>query len=43
MPKYALIHNYIGGITCLLCHLLHFRRLLGHFVEPTLYTVLYII
>ena len=34
--KYALIHN-IGGRSCLLCHLLHFRRFSGHFVEPTLY------
>ena len=35
MPKYALIQN-IGGLTCLLCHLLHFRRFSGHFVEPGL-------
>ena len=38
MPKYALIHN-IGGLTCLLCHLLHFRRFSGHFVEPGLYCI----
>jgi hypothetical protein len=36
MPKYALIQN-IGGLTCLLCHLLPFRRFSGHFVEPSLY------
>jgi hypothetical protein len=35
MPKYALIQN-TGGLTCLLCHLLHFRRFSGHFVEPVL-------
>jgi hypothetical protein len=34
--KYAPIQN-IGGLTCLLCHLLHFRRFSGHFVEPGLY------
>jgi hypothetical protein len=36
MSKYALIEN-IGGLTCLLCHLLHSRRFSNHFVEPGLY------
>jgi hypothetical protein len=38
MPKYALIQN-IGLLTCLLCHLLHFRRFSDHFVEPGLYCI----
>ena len=42
MPKYALIQN-IGGLICLLCHLLHFRRFSGHFVEPGLYRIYHLI
>ena len=40
MPKYALIQN-IGGLTCLLCHLLPFRRFSGHFflTQPILYVI----
>jgi hypothetical protein len=43
MSKYALIQN-IGGLTCLLCHLLPSRRFSGHFVElsrPILYIIYY--
>ena len=43
MPKHALIHN-IGGLTCLLCQLLHFCQLSGHFVIPAqlhLYRIVY--
>jgi hypothetical protein len=36
MSKCSLIQN-IGGLTSLLCHLLHSRRFSGHFVEPGRY------
>jgi hypothetical protein len=38
MSKFALIQT-IGGLTCLLCQLLHSRRFSDHFVEPDLYCI----